>query len=89
MAQFRREDAGNTGATFYKVTMEPADWYKWFRKQENKPENSVESKDDSDSDWTKVHIHVCMVCESKVNMTSPGTSNFGNNSIITFSPHFK
>ena len=62
MAQFRREDAGNTGATFYKVTMEPANWYKWFRKQESsdhKPGNSVESIDDNDSGWTKVQ-YMCV-----------------------------
>lgn len=60
MAQLRREDAGNTGETFYKVGMQPANWYKWFRK----PETS----DDNDSEWTEVYYslaHVeCFKCVS-------------------------
>ena len=31
MSQLRRDDAGNTGATFYQVTLQPGNWYKWFR----------------------------------------------------------
>ena len=31
MSQLRRDDAGNTGSTFYQVTLQPGNWYKWFR----------------------------------------------------------
>ena len=30
MAQLRREDAGNSGSTFYYVNLQPRNWYKWF-----------------------------------------------------------
>ena len=35
MAQLRRDDAGNTGTTFYQVNFEPHDWYKWFEIKES------------------------------------------------------
>ena len=45
MAQLRRDDAGNTGETFYQVTLEPHDWYKWFQESQSTPKG--EEKDDS------------------------------------------
>ena len=49
MAQLRREDAGNTAATFYKVTMEPANWFTWF-KTAGDSESGKEKKETTDSD---------------------------------------
>ena len=42
MAQLRRDDAGNTGATFYQVTLEPHDWYKWFQSSKSPPKSNLE-----------------------------------------------
>ena len=51
MLQLRRDDVGNSGATFYQVTLQPSHWYKWFgtsKDIDEKPEK------DGDSGWTEV-----------------------------------
>ena len=61
MAQHRRDDAGNTGATFYQVTLQPGNWYKWFGSgsdEDSKKDPEDPSVKDADEDpntgWTVV-----------------------------------
>ena len=56
MSQLQRYDAGTSGETFYQVTLQPGDWYKWFEKSSVGSDSKPDGKED-DSGWTEVHIH--------------------------------
>ena len=60
MSQLRREDAGNTGATFYQVTLQPGSWYKWFRTSKGIDEKPDNDEKGDDSGWTEVKVHLNM-----------------------------
>ena len=53
MARHRRDDAGNTGTTFYQVTLNPGNWFIWFREPGEKhtlDTRSVDSASDTSVD---------------------------------------
>ena len=44
MGEYRRSEAGQGGSaeTFYKTTLEPADWWKWFKSDYKEKEGWTE-----------------------------------------------
>ena len=59
MAQFRRDDAGSTGATFYHVTMHPENWYKWFETGQSSDDKGSRSTEAGESSAGEHEEHDC------------------------------